>query len=243
MISLEEKHKIRILTGIFAVCCFAFIALSLRSYYKIDKMASTLAGERLPVIVLDPGHGGEDGGAAGSTGILEKDINLAISLKLRRMLEISGFQVVMTRDTDISINDPDLPTIRERKVSDLHNRLKLIEEQGECIFLSIHQNHFTDGKYYGSQVFYSANNDQSKLMAESIRAEIIQLLQPENSREAKPASNSIYLLWNAKVPAVIVECGFLSNASEEKKLVDPKYQEQMAFAIYCGFLDYWKSQP
>lgn len=243
MISLKEKHKIGILAGIFALCCITFLALSFRSYHKIDKMASALAGDELPVIVLDPGHGGEDGGATGTTGILEKDINLAVALKLRRMLEISGFQVVMTRDADISINDPDLPTIKERKVSDLHNRLKIIEEQGDCIFLSIHQNHFTDGKYYGSQIFYSANDAQSKVMAESIRSEIIKLLQPENTREAKPATNSIYLLWNAKVPAVIVECGFLSNDSEAKKLSDPKYQEQMAFAVYSGFLDYWDARP
>lgn len=205
-------------------------------------MASALAGERVPTIVLDPGHGGEDGGASGNS-VLEKDINLAISLQLQKMLETSGFHVVMTRATDSSIGDESLDTIRERKVSDLHNRLKIVESQGDCILVSIHQNHFTESKYSGAQMFYSTKNAGSKDLAENIKSRVVQLIQPENTRETKPATDSIYLLWNAKIPAVMVECGFLSNQSEAAKLNDETYQQQMAFAICSGILDYTHSNP
>ncbi len=107
--------------------------------------------------------------------------------------------------------------------------------------MSIHQNHFTSSRYYGTQVFYSTNDLSSQDLAEAIRERVIALLQPENTRACKPATSSIYLLWNAQVPAVLVECGFLSNESEAQKLNDPQYQEQMAFAIYSGFLDYYQA--
>ncbi|WP_255575760.1 N-acetylmuramoyl-L-alanine amidase [Caproiciproducens faecalis] len=215
--------------------------LSYISYNKIDKMALALAQKQNPTIVIDPGHGGEDGGAAGKNSALEKDINLAIALQLEKLLQSSGTRVVMTRTTDISVCDEHLGTIRERKVSDIHNRLKIIEQQGDCIFISIHQNHFTDSRYSGAQIFYSKKTDESKVLAENIKSRVVELIQPENKRETKPATSSIYLLWNTKVTAVLVECGFLSNDSEAAKLNDKVYQQQMAFSIYCGLLDYLHS--
>ena len=191
-----------------------------------------------PVIVLDPGHGGEDGGASAATGALEKEINLNVSLYLREMLEKSGYRVVMTRETDRAINDEGLDTIRERKVSDIHNRMMITKEQGNCILVSIHQNHFSESRYYGTQIFYSTNDSTSKELAESIREQTVALIQPENKRECKPATSSIYLLWHADMPAVLVECGFLSNESEAAKLVTTQYQRQMAFVIYNGLVDY-----
>ena len=222
---------------VLILCCLAFLLLSYLSYNKIDKMASALAGMHNPVIVIDPGHGGEDGGASGNS-VLEKDINLAISLKLKNLLETSGLHVVMTRTTDVSIGDKTLDTIRERKVSDLHNRLKIVEAQGDCVLISVHQNHFTESRYSGAQMFYSTKNAGSKELAENIKNRVVELVQPENKRETKPATNSIYLLWNTKVPAVLVECGFLSNQSEAAKLSDKTYQQQIAFAIFSGMLDY-----
>jgi N-acetylmuramoyl-L-alanine amidase len=171
----------------------------------------------------------------------EKEINLAIALKLQKLLEISGFRVSMTRTTDVSISDDHLDTVRERKVSDLHNRLKMIEAQENCVFISIHQNHFTSSRYSGAQVFYSTKNDESKELAETIKSRVVELVQPENKRETKPATSSIYLLWNTKVPAILVECGFLSNESEAAKLNDKTYQQQSAFAICSGVLDYFYS--
>lgn len=189
-------------------------------------------------IVLDAGHGGEDGGATTATGVLEKDINLAITQKLRSLLEASGIQVVMTRDTDTDLSDSSLETVRERKVSDLHNRLKLAEEIDNGILVSIHQNHFSESQYYGTQIFYSPNTPESQSLAECLRSPVVEMLQPENKRECKPASSSIYILWNATHPSVIVECGFLSNPSESQKLQNETYQYQMAFAIWCGILDF-----
>ncbi len=243
VIALNEKEAKTyfIPIAVLVLCCLAFLLLSYISYNKIDKMALALAEKRNPVIVLDPGHGGEDGGATGKNSALEKDINLAIALQLEKLLKSSGMRVVMTRTADASICDDHLDTVRERKVSDLHNRLKIIEEQGDCIFISIHQNHFTESRYSGAQIFYSKNTDGSKILAENIKSRIVELIQPENRRETKPATSSIYLLWNTKVTAVLVECGFLSNDSEAAKLNDKTYQQQMAFCVYSGLLDYLHS--
>lgn len=224
--------------AVLIFCCLAFLMLSYISYCRVAKSASALTGSQTRTIVVDAGHGGEDGGASGKSGVPEKTMNLAIAQELGKLLRTSGFRVVMTRTSDKSISDENLTTIRERKVSDLHNRLKIIQEQGDCIFVSIHQNHFTESRYSGTQVFYSSSDTDSKILAENIRGRVVSLLQKDNTRETKPATSSIYLLWEAKVPAVLVECGFLSNLEEEAKLNDPEYQKQMAFSIYCGLLDY-----
>ncbi len=234
-----KKYRLPILLLIF--CCMMFIRLTYVSLEKIDQMVSALGGEYMPTIVLDAGHGGEDGGAVSKSGIIEKDINLAIALNLRQMLELSGFNVVMIRDADVSVGDNTLDTIKARKTSDIHNRLKTIEENGDCVFLSIHQNHFTSSKYSGAQIFYGTENSHSQALADVTQKAISEILQPDNHRETKPAPDSIYLLSHAKVPAVIVECGFLSNSGESKKLNQPEYQRQMAFAIYQGYLNYWNS--
>ena len=171
-------------------------------------------------------------------GTKEKDINLAVTLRLKAMLESAGFQVKMTRETDIAVNDPNLDTVKQRKVSDIKNRLKLIQNTPNCIFISIHQNHFSESKYNGTQVFYSKNHEDSKAIAEDIQNQVVTFIQPENKREIKPATESIYLLWNTNVPAVLVECGFLSNPSEAQLLKDVSYQDKMAFSIFCGILKY-----
>jgi N-acetylmuramoyl-L-alanine amidase len=160
---------------------------------------------------------------------------------VQQLLDQPATERVMIRDTDCSVHDESAKTVREKKVSDLHNRLQTIQENEGCIFISIHQNKFTDPQYSGAQMFYSTNLPQSKELAERIRESVVSLTQPNNKREAKPAGKEIYLLKNAQVPAVLVECGFLSNANEAQKLKDGSYQKQMAFSILCGFLDYWRS--
>lgn len=219
------------------LCCLAFLMLSFIACRRLSKMAVAAADEHPGTFVLDAGHGGEDGGASDQLGRTEKNINLAVTKDLQQLLLASGYHVVMTRTTDTSLSDP-LKTIRERKVSDIHNRMKIIESQESCIFVSIHQNRFEQSKYYGTQVFYSNNDKGSKELAESIRGRVVSLLQKDNTRSVKPATSSIYLLWHAKVPAVLVECGFLSNPEEAEKLNRDDYQHKMAFAIYCGLLDF-----
>lgn len=198
--------------------------------------------EKKGTVVLDAGHGGEDGGAVGVNGVMEKDVNLAIALELQKYLKQNNFDVVMIRDGDYSVGDQSLPTIAERKRSDTKTRLRVVEEAGDCIFLSIHQNHFSESKYDGAQVFYSGNDPKSAALAECIRQNIVASLQPENHRENKQAEKGIYLMYHAQVPAVLVECGFLSNPAEAEKLSTESYQKDMAAAIYNGLIDYLETE-
>lgn len=198
--------------------------------------------ERKETIVIDAGHGGEDGGTVGINGESEKEINLAIALKLEEYLRQNGFKVIMIRDGDYSVGDQSLSTVAERKRSDTKSRLLAVENAGECILVSIHQNHFSESKYYGAQVFYSSNRAESAFLAESIRHSVVSSLQPENHRENKQAESNIYLLYNCNVPAVLVECGFLSNPDEAAKLNSKAYQQNMAAAIYNGIIDYLQSE-
>ena len=202
-----------------------------------DEAVSAEISEKELIVVIDAGHGGEDSGAVANS-VLEKDINPEIALKLRDMLKASGIEVKMIRESDVSIYDTASGTIRERKVSDLKNRVKIVNNNKKNILVSIHQNKFEQSKYSGAQMFYSANNDKSQILAENIRKSITGLIQPENKRELKKGRSDIYLLNKAIVPAVIVECAFTSNEEEAKNLSNEEYQSKMAFAIYCGILEY-----
>lgn len=211
-----------------------------RAYKIIDNQAMGKSIGRKCTVILDAGHGGEDGGAVSKDGVLEKDINLSITQKLQRLLTTSGFEVKMIRNEDVSVYDDGINSIKEKKISDLKNRLGIANKKEDNILISIHQNKFPQSKYNGAQVFYSTNDPGSKELAENIRKSIIGFLQPDNKRNIKPASKDIYILYNCKNVAVMVECGFLSNGSELQKLKDDKYQSEMAFSIYCGFIEYWK---
>ncbi len=236
MVDLRAKKGNAVPIAVLILCCLAFLMLSFIACTRLNRMAVTTAVEHPGTVVVDAGHGGEDGGASDQSGRPEKDINLAIAKDLRELLTASGYHVVMTRTADTSLSDP-LKTIRERKVSDIHNRMKIVESQQSCIFVSIHQNQFQQSRYNGTQVFYSNNDKGSKELAQSVQNRVVSLLQKDNTRVVKPATSSIYLLWNAKVPAILVECGFLSNSEEAAKLSRDDYQHKMAFAIYCGLLD------
>ena len=192
----------------------------------------------LPVVVLDAGHGGEDGGAVGVNGVLEKDINLSIVLKIAEILSDDGFSVKLIRSTDTSVGDFSLSTVSERKRSDIKSRVQTVNATENCILVSIHQNIFEQPQYSGAQMFYSPNNPGSALLAECIRNEVVSRIQPENHRENKSAENGIFLLKNVAVPAVIVECGFISNSEEAALLAEPSYQEKMAEAIAAGIVRY-----
>ena len=194
-----------------------------------------------PLVVLDAGHGGVDGGTQSKDGqILEKDINLDIVLTLRDMLLSYGYEVILTRSEDISIHDDTAQSIHEKKVSDLKNRLNLVAQYPNCILVSIHQNFFEQSQYHGAQFFYSKNNPNSKYLAECLKNSVIDQLQPENTRESKQAGKEIYLMWNTQVPAVLAECGFLSNAEEAEKLNTEEYRNQMAFSLMCGIVQYFQ---
>lgn len=189
-------------------------------------------------IIVDAGHGGEDGGTQSSAGVLEKDINLAISFKIGTILKLMGYTVVYTRSEDKLQYGADAIKQRQKKVSDIHYRMNIMESYPDAIFLSIHQNYYTESKYYGAQVFYSKNNDASKEIAESIQITIRELLQNDNSRQIKPSGTDVYLLYNTKSPAVMVECGFMSNPGEALLLSDSEYQKKISLAIVAGLEKY-----
>ena len=210
-----------------------FIIVAPFLYYPNDEIAavsSTLVNTENRTIILDAGHGGEDGGAIGVGGIIEKDLNLAVTLKTEKFLKFMGYDVILTRKTDTMTCDEGLKTQREKKVSDIKNRLSIIEKTPCLCFISIHQNIF-GGDAKGAQVFYGSNNEESKFFAESIQNGIVSLLQPENNRIAKSAGKEIYILYHTTKPAVLVECGFISNNSEAASLKDDAYQNKMAFAV------------
>ena len=184
-------------------------------------------------------HGGFDGGAVAHDGTVEKDINLKIAAMLKSLLKNSNFNVVMTRESDVSTDSVETDKIAVRKKSDLKNRLRLMNDYPDAVFVSIHLNKFTTSAANGSQVFYSAKREESKKLGMDIQESIVRLLQPENRRVNKQATSSTYILYNATVPAVLVECGFLSNTAELKRLKDEEYQKKMAFSIFCGIKNYY----
>lgn len=205
----------------------------------LNKSVTASVNSALPVVIIDAGHGGEDGGAVSKSGTVEKDVNLNISSALERFFNFFGFETLMTRTDDRLIYSSDCENIRQKKVSDIHNRMKIITDNPNSIFLSVHQNHYDSEKYSGTQVFYSKNNSESPILAQAIQDTVKSDLQNSNERKIKPTGTEIYLLYHANVPCVMVECGFLSNVAEAEKLSDSDYQKQMAFEIFKGTYNYF----
>lgn len=193
-------------------------------------------------VIIDAGHGGFDGGAVAPDGTVEKDINLKISNLISEMLKTAGYKVILTREADVSTDDVETDTIAIRKKSDLKNRLKLMKDYPDAIFVSIHLNKFTTSAARGSQVFYNGKISESKQLGECIQNSIVNLLQPENNRVNKQATSSTYLLYNATLPAVLVECGFLSNKAELELLKNENYQKKMALCCFLGITDYFSNK-
>lgn len=226
-----------IVPGVLFCMILGMVALGIGRIERVQPVY-LLEEEQRPVVIIDPGHGGIDGGAE-ANGLIEKDINLAISLNLRDFLSMQGFRVIMTREDDRSIHDQGITQISRQKRSDMYNRLALIEDHPEAIFVSIHQNKFEQASVCGAQVFYSQNHPDSQQLAQQIQSSFASLLQPDNTREIKPAENNLFLLYEATVPAVMVECGFLSNQQEAGQLSDPTYQRKVAFVVgqaLCRFV-------
>lgn len=228
------------LKWVFRTLFFVCVAVMIVCAHTIAVSRRTLTPSVDTYLLIDPGHGGEDGGACAADGTLEKSLNLAIAQDLRDLLTVFGVTTRMTRDADISIHDTGCTTTRQMKVSDMNNRLRLYDAARATV--SIHQNHFSVAKYDGAQVFYSATHPKSNEMATAVRASICSLVQPDNTRELKMATDSIYLLHRTTKPAILVECGFLSNPQECEKLKTPSYQQQMALAIAVGVLEVYHSE-
>lgn len=216
---------------------FLLIAVCINLSCKIDNYLVKTVGinniQTRKTVIIDPGHGGIDVGAVGIDGSLEKNINLSISLDLYDFLMVSGINAVLTRDGDYEVYRAG----EQRTKSDLYNRMDYINSVPDSILISIHQNHFENEAEWGTQIWYSPNDEKSPTLADKILNSVKRNVQPENKRMNKKSDDSYYILYKAQKPSVMVECGFVSNENENKRLQDKEYQRDMAYSILAGICE------
>lgn len=189
------------------------------------------------ILVIDAGHGGEDGGAVSVSGVSESVINLAVARRLEMILGLYGVNSVMLREADISLHDSAAQTLREKKVSDLRNRVEAINSTENGVLLSIHQNSYPDARYSGAQVFYAPTSG-SRELGEFVQEVLRQTLDADNDRQAKQIPDTVYLMNHVDCQAILVECGFLTNPAEDQLLQTPEYQTKLAAALAGAYLQY-----
>lgn len=192
-------------------------------------------------VTIDAGHGIPDEGAQNENGLTEAGINLKIALKVQKLLEVSNCTVILTRSDENGIYDIDSKTLREMKVSDMKNRVKIGNSSDSDIFVSIHLNKIPQNQYYGWQTFYKKNSEEGKNLSNYIQENLNQSIQIENKRVPQTISGK-YIIENLEIPTVIVECGFLSNPTEANLLTQNDYQDKIAWGIYCGIMDYFDNK-
>lgn len=222
--------------------CFFLCSALIVGALAVSRITSAVAvaGE-MPTavtVVIDAGHGGEDGGAISVTGAHESGINLQIALRLNDLLRLLGRRTVMIRTADVSVHTEGT-TIAQKKVSDIRNRVRTVEAVHNALLVSIHQNQFQESKYRGAQVFY-AKTEGSQALAELLQAQLSEQLDPNNHRQCKK-SDGVYLMEHISCPAVLVECGFLSNAAEEALLRDETYQKKLS-AVIAGAINSYSEE-
>lgn len=225
---------------IFSLIAFFAIEISSFLFKRTETNASVEqnAQSSHPLVIIDAGHGGEDGGAVGKNGVYEKDLNLMIANELSEILSLSGIDVIMTRSDDRLLYDRSIDYQGRKKVLDLAARLKIANENENAIFISIHMNSFPEERYHGLQVYYSKNDERSAALAKNIQASVKEHLQKDNERSCKAASDNIFLLDRARGRAVLIECGFLSNTNECEALTDPDYRKMLSLAIFNGIYEH-----
>ena len=226
------KEKIRLaLTAVLLMGLIVFcwkMSEKLRTTIEEGRETSGKAAEKQPLVILDPGHGGKDPGKIGINGAKEKDINLQISLEIRDILSEEGIEADVTRTTDERLADS--------QVEDLRARVEMINENGPCLTVSIHQNSYSDESVKGAQVFYFQNSEEGERAAGYIQNAFAKI-DPENTKQIK-ANDTYYLLKNTEVPVVIAECGFLSNYEEAENLMTDEYRKKVAGAVAEGIFKY-----
>ena len=236
-----SKHRVPVMVSAIILAFVILLATSISVVTNV--LGSELfieAADAIPyekIIILDAGHGGEDSGTVGKNGRLEKDLNMEIALEMGAIFEEKGYIVVYTRTDDRLLYKESENIKGLRKISDLKNRCKVAERYPESVFISIHMNSFGDERYSGLQVYYQAEKEESRLLADTIQQRVISEVQPENNRKVK-AGKDMYLLENMQNTAVLVECGFLSNFDECEKLSEKEYQKRLSFSLVCAIIDY-----
>ena len=201
--------------------------------FAADRVVPAAAGPAAPegwTLILDAGHGGEDGGASTAAGEKESDLNLAIVLKTRALMAFLGMEPKLTRETDRSLHSDGAKTLRQKKSSDLKNRAAMVESIPNAMVVSVHQNHFTDSRYSGAQVFFNSG-EFNRQWGEDTQEVLRQVLDPGNDRKAKPMPDGIYLFEHISCPVILVECGFLSNGEEASLLCTDTYQRKISMAL------------
>lgn len=223
----------------FIIVVLFVLSVSMLFLFENEKVLHTTSDiSGLKTVVLDAGHGGEDGGAVGIDGILEKEINLDITKKLEMLLNLFGINTKMTRSEDVSLFDSAGGTVSSRKVADIKSRVNMVNKTPDAILISIHQNSFPQENCKGSQVFYSGGNINSKILASHIQESLRFGIDSKNRRKEKINDKSIYLLENVSCPAVLVECGFLTNPQEAQLLRKDTYKTKLAVCITAGLVRY-----
>ncbi len=235
---MKYAYYLRTFWPIYLVTALLTILLAFGTEEAVNTVADQIPIERNVTIVIDAGHGGEDGGAISCTGVLESHINLQIALRLEALCHLLGYRTHMIRCSDISIYTEG-NSIAAKKVSDLKNRVRIVNDTENAILISIHQNIFPDCRYSGAQVFY---NDMggAMLLAESMQTLFVNTINPGSSRKIKKAE-SIYLMEHISKPGILVECGFLSNPEEEIKLQNTRYQQKICCVIVTSLSSYLHS--
>ncbi|MCI9555060.1 MAG: N-acetylmuramoyl-L-alanine amidase [Oscillibacter sp.] len=233
MVILLRKRDL-VLSCLF--CCF-FLGLAVVLWQGSAVPVFHVRDDVPVTVVIDPGHGGEDGGAVSPGGVAEGQINLAVSLRVSDLLRFAGERTRLTRSEDVTICDEGLDTMRQRKSSDLKNRVKLVEATENAVLLSIHQNSLPSSPVtHGAQVFWN-RREGAEVLAESIQNALNANVNAGNEKRPRQIPDSIYLMKNITAPGVLVECGFLSNPPETERLQDPAYQLRLAAAITAGYLN------
>ena len=219
------------------ILTFAFLGRKTDACFMPKERAVFSYPER-PTVIIDAGHGGEDGGAVGVDGSYEKDINLDIALYVEEILSSCGIDTVLTRDTDILLYDKGSDYEGHKKQQDLETRKQIAQQYENAVFVSIHMNSFSDGKYRGLQVYYSPNNDLSALLADKVQNFTKESLMSYNHRKIKKADSSIFLLRELYCPAILIECGFLSNTEDCALFASEEYRDKLSFCIAASVLDF-----
>lgn len=236
---MNAAHLRSFVTSVVLIVLLGCVTYSLHSTSIISVFSPTRSPNE--TVVIDAGHGGEDGGAVSITGAIESHINLEIALKLDEIFGLYGVNTLLLRDSDVSLHDSSAETLRQKKVSDLHNRVAIINTTENPVVISIHQNTYSSSKYHGAQVFYT-NNASSLPLAQITQNTLKQILDPTNNRKPAMVPNSVYLMNNISCKAILVECGFLSNVQEDAQLQTSIYQTKIALALAGSYLNYLQSE-
>lgn len=233
---MTKAGKIVIKVALFSIVMSVTCVLLALMFYKYGEteQRETL-GPSLPVVVIDAGHGGTDGGATGADGTLEKNINLEMALTLGSILNANGIRTVLTRNEDTMLGSS---VGTSKKMRDLLSRVETAGKYPDCIFVSLHANKYSDGKYKGLQVFYSDANEQNRVLANSLQDDVRTYLQPDNERVAKDSKGTVFILDRISSPSVLIECGFLSNEDDLRHLCDENYRKELCAVISSAVIDF-----